>query len=62
MTQPHLPEAVRAEIRRQIDWYEAKGREMKTREYQLALAVVIGATTALRDLLEKFPPAEATPS
>jgi len=47
-------QAIRAEITRQINWYEAKGREMKSREYQLAFALVIGATTALRDLLEKL--------
>lgn len=47
---------VRAEISRQIDWYEKRGREMKTREYALAFAVVIGATKALREVLDKMPP------
>lgn len=51
-----MSEELRAELQRQIDWYEARGREMKTREYQLAFAVVIGATKALRDVLDKFPP------
>jgi hypothetical protein len=46
---------IRAEILRQIDWYEAKGRDMKDSRYQLAFAVVIGATKALRDLLGKLP-------
>lgn len=45
---------VRAEITRKIDWYEAKGRKMKTRDYQLALAVVIGATVALSDLRDRL--------
>jgi len=53
-----MSEEMRGEIQRQIDWYEAQGRKMKTREYQLAFAVVIGATKALRELLDKFPPSK----
>lgn len=61
-TESAIVEGIRAEITRQIDWYEAKGREMKTREYQLAFAVVIGATVALTDLRDKLALSSASPS
>lgn len=48
--------SILAEIDRQIAWYEERGHEMKTQEYQLAFAVVIGATTALRDIRATIAP------
>lgn len=43
-----------AEIQRQIDWYEMRANKMKDSSCVLALAVLVGAQKALRELAERF--------
>lgn len=51
-----MTQAIRRQIESDIAWYDAKAAGMDSRKDVLALAVCIGATKALREVLDKISP------